>query len=278
MIEFCDFTCYYKLKKGYGVALDNISLTIDDGEKVAVVGPSGSGKTTLLKCILGIARYTKGSLKIGGVEVDKYDKRKNELAYVSQEFVLYPRMTVYQNIAYPLRASGMSYEQADALVIDIAKKLRLFRLLTRKPAQLSGGQQQAVAIARALVKKPSVVLLDEPLSNLDAIRRVKYLQIISGMLDEYNSTVVYVTHDSEEACYVADKIVMLDEGEIKGVMSDEEYAGTLGAEENRIVDAQLLADDGEEIIDSGMFEGADDEFPDEIEPESDGGKNRDEEN
>ena len=257
MIEFRDFTCYYKLKKGYGVALDNISLTVQDGEKVAVVGPSGSGKTTLLKCILGITQYTKGSLKIDGTEVDKYDKRKNELAYVSQEFVLYPKMTVYQNIAYPLRASGMPYEKADGLVVDIAKKLRLYRLLTRKPKQLSGGQQQAVAIARALVKKPSVVLFDEPLSNLDAVRRVRYRQIISDICDENESTVVYVTHDPEEAYLVADKIVILDEGEIKGVMSDEEYAKTLNTDESRVIDTALWSGEDEQVIDGDMFDGGD---------------------
>lgn len=244
MIEFCDFSCYYKLKKGYGVALDKISLKIGDGEKVAVVGPSGSGKTTLLKCILGITQYTEGDLKIGGIDVDKYDKRKNELAYVSQEYVLYPRMTVYQNIAYPLRASRMPFEQADALVVDIAKKLRLYRLLTRKPKHLSGGQQQAVAIARALVKKPSIVLLDEPLSNMDAVRRVEYREIICDFCKENGSTVVYVTHDPDEACCVAEKIVTLNEGEIAGVTSVGEYAKTLTADENRVIDGEMFQSDG----------------------------------
>lgn len=248
MIEFRDFTCYYKLKKGYGVALDKISLTVADGEKVAIVGPSGSGKTTLLKCILGLNHYTEGSLKIDGTEIDKYDKRKNELAYVSQEYVLYPKMTIYQNIAYPLRASGMSYEDTDKLVIDISKKLKLYRLLTRKPKQLSGGQQQAVAIARALVKKPSIVLFDEPLSNLDAVRRIKYRQIISEICEENKSTVIYVTHDPQEAYQVADKIVTLEEGEIKSVMTDDEYAKTLNSPNNQIIDSGFLSDDEEEQV------------------------------
>lgn len=227
MIEFDDFTCYYKLKKGYGVALDKISLTVGDGEKVAVVGPSGSGKTTLLKCILDSVQYTEGSLTIDGTEARKYDKRKNGLAYVSQEYVLYPKMTVFQNIAYPLMASGMSFGQTEELVTDIAKRFGLFRLLTRKPKQLSGGQQQAVAIARALVKKPSIALFDEPLSNLDPLRREKFRKIIVDICDKNGSTVIYVTHDPEEACYVADKIVVLEEGEIKGVMSSKEYARAL---------------------------------------------------
>lgn len=246
MIEFRDFTCYYKLKKCYGVALDNISLTIGDGERVAVVGPSGSGKTTLLKCILGLTQYTEGSLKIDGADADKYDKRKNELAYVSQEYVLYPKMTVYQNIAYPLRASGMSYDKADGLVTDIAEKLKLYRLLTRKPKQLSGGQQQAVAIARALVKKPKIVLLDEPLSNLDAARREKYRRIISGICVENNCTVIYVTHDPEEACCVADKIVILEEGGIKSVTTAREYAGTLETDKSRIMNAAIYGDGTDE--------------------------------
>lgn len=244
MIEFVDFSCYYKLKKGYGVALDKISLTVGDGERVAIVGPSGSGKTTLLKCILDGVRYTEGSLKIDGVEVNKYDKRKNELAYVSQEYVLYPKMTVYQNIAYPLRTTGMEYEQREKLVFDIAKKFGLFRLLTRKPKQLSGGQQQAVAIARALVKKPSIVLFDEPLSNLDAARRTKFRKIISDICKQNGCTMIYVTHDGEEACSIADKIVVLEEGEIKEISSAKQYASLLTAEKD--ISAVLSDSDGED--------------------------------
>lgn len=198
-IVFDDFSCFYKDKKEYIIAIDKLSFQILPGELFVVVGPSGSGKSTLLRCILGMCEYVEGQLHIGGVSVDEFDVRHGNVGYVSQEYALYPTMTVYENIASPLRIMHTEQEETDRRVKKIAQMLEIDWLLTRLPRQLSGGQQQRVVIARALVKNPGVVLLDEPFSNVDPVLRNEMLYLIKKLHKTYGNTMVYVTHRIDEA-------------------------------------------------------------------------------
>lgn len=211
-IVFDDFSCFYKDKKEYIIALDKLSFQILPGELFVVVGPSGSGKSTLLRCILGMCEYVEGQLHIDGVSVDEFDVRHGNVGYVSQEYALYPTMTVYENIASPLRIMHTEQEETDRRVKKIAQMLEIDWLLTRLPRQLSGGQQQRVVIARALVKNPGVVLLDEPFSNVDPVLRNEMLHLIKKLHKTYGNTMVYVTHRIDEAVALADRILVLDEG------------------------------------------------------------------
>ena len=153
-IQFKDFSCYYKQRKEYITALDHINLTVKHGELLVVLGPSGCGKTTMLKCILGLCNYIGGDLLIDGVSADTFQVQNANIGYVRQEFSLYPHLTVYENIAFPLRTIHTTQEEVDRRVKEIANLLEIEWLLTRKPKQLSGGQNQRVALARALIKNP----------------------------------------------------------------------------------------------------------------------------
>lgn len=221
-IVFDDFSCFYKDKKEYIIALDKLSFQILPGELFVVVGPSGSGKSTLLRCILGMCEYVEGQLHIGGVSVDEFDVRHGNVGYVSQEYALYPTMTVYENIASPLRIMHTEQEETDRRVKKIAQMLEIDWLLTRLPRQLSGGQQQRVVIARALVKNPGVVLLDEPFSNVDPVLRNEMLHLIQKLHKTYGNTMVYVTHRIDEAVALADRILVLDEGCVAALGTPEQ--------------------------------------------------------
>ena len=221
-IVFDDFSCFYKDKKEYILALDKLSFQILPGELFVVVGPSGSGKSTLLRCILGMCEYVEGQLHIGGVSVDEFDVRHGNVGYVSQEYALYPTMTVYENIASPLRIMHTEQEETDRRVKKIAQMLEIDWLLTRLPRQLSGGQQQRVVIARALVKNPGVVLLDEPFSNVDPVLRNEMLHLIKKLHKIYGNTMVYVTHSIDEAVALADRILVLDEGCVAALGTPEQ--------------------------------------------------------
>ena len=215
MIEFRDFSCYYKVKKGYLVALDKIDLTVANGELLVVVGESGSGKSTLLKSILNLINNTSGKLLVDGAPVGEIDLKSNLFSYVSQQYVLYPRMMIYENIAFPLRAMHTRQEEVDERVRAIAKELGIYHLLNRKPKQLSGGQHQRVAIARALIKRPKYILMDEPFSNLDPETRGEMRQMLRDIHKTYNSTIIFVTHDLGEAFSLADRIAVLTDGKIE---------------------------------------------------------------
>lgn len=214
MIRLRNLSCYYKVKKGFAVAVDDVSLEVAAGEFLVIMGESGCGKTTLLRAILGLCDYMEGELLIDGQSVDTFCKRDNTIAYVSQNYVLYPHLTVYENIAYPLRSSRMKQEQIDLRVRKTAKAVGLDRLLTRMPKQLSGGQQQRIAIARALVKEPKILLFDEPFSNIDPVMRRELRELIHNICKEAGQTVLYVTHDPEEARALADRVVWMHEGRI----------------------------------------------------------------
>ena len=193
-------------------AVDSFELTIDDGEFVALLGPSGCGKSTLLRLIAGLETLTAGEIAIADRVVNDIPGKRRDVAMVFQNYALYPQMTVRQNMAFPLSLRGTPKSEVPALVEEMARLLELSELLDRKPNELSGGQQQRVAMARALVRRPSVLLMDEPLSNLDARLRDQMRSDIRDLQRDIGVTTIYVTHDQTEAMTMADRVVVMRDG------------------------------------------------------------------
>ncbi len=202
--------------------LKNINLEIERGSLFAILGPSGCGKTTLLRIIAGFIQPDKGKIYINGVDVTDKPPHERRAVMVFQNWALWPHMTVYENIAFGLRLRKVPKEEIDRKVRWALELLGLEGLENRYPSQLSGGQQQRVALARALVVDPEVLLLDEPLSNLDAKLRIKLRAELKRIQRELKITMVYVTHDQEEALALADKIAVMNKGVIEQVGSPEE--------------------------------------------------------
>lgn len=214
LIEFKNFSVYYKQKKDYVVAVDEVTFEVEEGEFLVLAGPSGCGKTTILKSMMGVSEHTTGEVKFRGEDLSAVCKADSQMAYVSQEYSLYPTMTVYENIAFPLRMMHAPHEEIDKRVRKIAEELELDWLLSRKPKQLSEGQHQRVAIARALIKKPRILLFDEPFANLHPELRMKMRTLVKKIHIEQRVTAVLVTHDWIEAMELADRIVVMDAGAI----------------------------------------------------------------
>ncbi len=206
-------------------ALDGVNLDIADGEFVVFLGPSGGGKSTLLLIVAGIYKPTTGHVYFDSEDVTDLPPKDRNVGMVFQSYALYPHMTVYDNIAFPLKLKKMPRNEIDRKVRDVAKLMRIDHLLDRRPSQLSGGQQQRVALARALAKEPSVLLLDEPLSNLDALLRINMRAELKRLQRELRVTTIYVTHDQVEAMSMADKIVVINEGRIQQVGGPDEIYG-----------------------------------------------------
>jgi len=194
-----------------------LDLTIENGEFIVFVGPSGCGKSTLLRLIAGLEDVTEGAIEIDGKDVTFLPPAERGLAMVFQSYALYPHMSVRKNIAFPLKMAGLDKAEQDRRVNEAARVLNLRDYLDRKPSQLSGGQRQRVAIGRAIVREPRAFLFDEPLSNLDAALRVGMRLEISELHRRLATTMVYVTHDQVEAMTMADKIVVLQAGQIEQV-------------------------------------------------------------
>ncbi len=213
-----------KVTKQFGkvVAVNNVSLEIPDGKLAVLLGPSGSGKTTLLYLIAGIYKPTSGRIFFDDNDVTHLSPSQRNVGLVFQNYALYPHMTVYDNIAFPLRLKKVPKNEIDKRVQEIAEMLRIRELLDRYPSQLSGGQQQRVALARALVKNPSVLLLDEPLSNLDALLRIYIRTELKRLQKDLGITTVYVTHDQSEAMAIADSITVINNGVIQQVGTPSE--------------------------------------------------------
>ena len=216
-IEFRNFTCCYKHKKDYITALEDLSFSVEAGELFVILGPSGCGKTTLLKSILGLCDYISGQLFIDGIAIDDFKPQNSNIGFVRQEPDLYPHMTVYENIAFPLRTIHTPQEQVDRRVKEMAQLVGLELLLTRKPRQLSGGQLQRVALARALVKNPVLLLLDEPFSNIDPQFRTELRLLVKKVHQLYGCTMLLVTHDIADAYALADRILLLDAGRVQAL-------------------------------------------------------------
>lgn len=212
------------VRKAFGGAevIRGVSMDIHSGEFIVFVGPSGCGKSTLLRLVAGLEEITGGILKIGGKIVNDVSPAERGLAMVFQSYALYPHMTAYENMAFGLRQSGVNAAAVDAAVREAARILHIEELLTRKPKQLSGGQRQRVAIGRAIVRKPSVFLFDEPLSNLDASLRVQMRMEIAKLHKQLAATMIYVTHDQAEAMTLADRIVVLQSGLVEQIGSPQE--------------------------------------------------------
>ena len=205
------------IRKRFGetVALDDLSLEFCDGKLTTLLGPSGCGKSTLLNLISGILPPTSGSIYFGDRDVTSLSPDKRNIGLVFQNYALYPHMTVGENIAFPLEIKKVSKKERMERAAEFAKLLRIEDYFTRKPSQLSGGQQQRVAIARALAKEPEILLLDEPLSNLDARLRLEMREEIRRLQLETGITTIFVTHDQEEALSISDHILLLKKGRIQ---------------------------------------------------------------
>ena len=208
------------LKKQFGdvKAVDGVDLSIQEGEMLVILGPSGCGKTTLMRMIGGLEIPSEGEIMIGGEQVTKLPPRARHIAMVFQSYALYPHMTVYRNIAFPLKAQrAFTKGEIDEKVQHAACVLGIELLLDRKPRQLSGGERQRVALARAMVKEPSVLLLDEPLSNLDAKLRASARDELQRFQRRLGITTIFVTHDQVEAMGLGDRIAAMLAGKVRQV-------------------------------------------------------------
>jgi multiple sugar transport system ATP-binding protein len=242
-----------KIFPGGTVALDRVNLTVVDGEFVVLVGPSGCGKSTLLRVIAGLEEQTSGSVSIGGVVVDNLSPKDRDCAMVFQNYALYPHMTVDGNLAFSLKIHKVPRDERDRLVRETAHVLSLEPLLQRRPAALSGGQRQRVAMGRAMVRRPKVFLMDEPLSNLDAKLRVAMRGELTRLHQRYGTTTLYVTHDQVEAMTLGDRIAVLNAGRLQQVGTPDELyrapcnvfvAGFIGSPAMNLASAALAAGTG----------------------------------
>ena len=204
------------VSKRFGVfaAVDNVSFAVEAGTLVTLLGPSGCGKTTMLRLIAGLEHATSGRILIGGEDVTRRSASERDVSMVFQSYALFPHMNVLDNVCYGLRASGVAKPKAEAMALEKLALVGLAGLEKRLPSELSGGQQQRVAVARAIVLEPKVLLFDEPLSNLDAKLRRHVREEIRSLQQELHLTVVYVTHDQQEALAVSDRVIVMNAGHI----------------------------------------------------------------
>jgi multiple sugar transport system ATP-binding protein len=237
--------------------IPTLDLDISDGEFVVFVGPSGCGKSTLLRLIAGLEDTTSGRILIDGVDATRLPPAQRGLAMVFQSYALYPHMSVYKNIAFPLKMAGNDHATIEKKVQSAAGILNLTQYLDRKPRQLSGGQRQRVAIGRAIVREPKAFLFDEPLSNLDAALRVNMRLEITELHHKLKTTMIYVTHDQVEAMTMADKIVVLRAGNIEQVGSpldlyrsprNQFVAGFIGSPQMNFVEGPEAEKRGAKIV------------------------------
>jgi len=236
---------------GQVTVLEDLRLTIEEGEFFTFVGPSGCGKSTTLSLIAGLERPTSGRIRFDGEPVDHLAPRDRDVAMVFQSYALYPHMSVAENIGFPLKLRGAAPREIDDAVAEVARRLGIETLLARRPRELSGGQRQRVALGRALVRRPRVFLLDEPLSNLDARLRLEMRAELKRLHGEYGITTVYVTHDQEEAMALSDRVAVLNAGrveqcgpplELYHAPANTFVAGFVGSPPMNFLDARLVPD------------------------------------
>ena len=207
---------------GKTVAVDHVTLDVEDGEFIVLLGPSGCGKTTTLRIIAGLEKPDEGRVLFGGRDVTRLPPRERNISMVFQSYAVWPHMTVRENIAFPLRIRRLPREEIERRVRWAAELLGIGDLLDRYPAQLSGGQRQRVAVARAIVVEPDVLLMDEPLSNLDALLRVRMRSELKKLQRRLGVTTIYVTHDQVEAMTMGDRIAVMNQGRIEQVGTPDE--------------------------------------------------------
>ncbi|MFL2689010.1 MAG: ABC transporter ATP-binding protein [Candidatus Actinomarina sp.] len=203
-------------------ALEDVSITINDGEFVVLVGPSGCGKTTLLRMVAGLEDITEGEIAIGDKTVNEVAPKDRDIAMVFQNYALYPHMSVYDNMAFSLKLRKLPKDEIEQKVKDAAKTLEISELLERKPKALSGGQRQRVAMGRAIVRSPQAFLMDEPLSNLDAKLRVQMRAELGQLHTQLQTTTLYVTHDQVEAMTMGDRVAVIRKGELQQIDTPRE--------------------------------------------------------
>jgi multiple sugar transport system ATP-binding protein len=237
-------------------AVNRLNLDIADGEFVVLVGPSGSGKSTALRMLAGLEDVDQGEIQIGGVDVSQKPPKDRDIAMVFQNYALYPHMSVAENMGFALKLKGVSKEDRAAKVLAAAKMLDLERYLDRKPKALSGGQRQRVAMGRAIVREPSVFLMDEPLSNLDAKLRVETRANIAALQARLGTTTIYVTHDQVEAMTMGDRVALLKDGILQQVDTPRNLydrpgnafvAGFIGSPAMNLVRAPIHSDGSAEL-------------------------------
>jgi multiple sugar transport system ATP-binding protein len=248
-VEFVEVTKRY----GEAGAVSDVNLTVEESEFLVLLGPSGCGKSTLLKMIAGLEDVTEGEIYIDDRLVNYVPPAQRNVAMVFQNYALYPHMTVYDNIAFPLRMTGVGKDAARERVLAAARVLGLETLLERRPEQLSGGQRQRVALGRAIVREPAVFLMDEPLSNLDAQLRVQTREELLKLHGRLQTTTIYVTHDQIEAMTMGHRIVVMRHGEVQQVGKPQEVydrpantfvAAFLGSPRINLHAGRLQAGDG----------------------------------
>ena len=241
------------------VAVQEFSLDIKDKEFIVLVGPSGCGKSTTLRMIAGLEDISGGELYIDDKLCNDVEPKDRDIAMVFQNYALYPHMTVYENMAFPLEIKKVSKEEIDKKVKEAASILDITEYLNRKPKNLSGGQRQRVAIGRAIVRDPKVLLMDEPLSNLDAKLRNQMRAEIIKLREKINTTFIYVTHDQTEAMTLGDRIVVMKDGFIQQIGTPQEVfnhplnlfvAGFIGTPQMNFFDAKLVIKDGKYMVDA----------------------------
>jgi multiple sugar transport system ATP-binding protein len=245
------------------LAVNNLSLTVNDGEFLVLLGPSGCGKTTAMRMVAGLEAVTDGLIFIDGEDITDLPPRKRNVSMIFQNYAVWPHMTVYDNIAYALKLRKMDKKKIKVIVNDVAGMTKIGELLERYPSQLSGGQQQRVAVARAIAVKPKIFLMDEPLSNLDAKLRMSMRTELKAIHTKTEATTVFVTHDQSEAMSMADRIVVMRSGEIVQVGTPEDVydnsastfvAGFIGTPPTNFLDVELLTRNGEVYLQNPHFE------------------------
>lgn len=202
-------------------ALKDISCVFEDKKVSCIMGESGSGKTTLLRALSNQLAYD-GEILSDGIDIQKMSLKERQIGYVQQDFALYPHMTVFDNLAFPLKIERNDYETITDKVKEMAKTLNISYLLSRKPRQLSTGQIQKVCLGRALIKKPELILLDEPLSNVDLPQKEDVLRTIKDALDQYGTTAIYITHNLKEAIYISSKVYSIENGTLDWVKDSKD--------------------------------------------------------
>lgn len=241
------------------VAIEDLNLEIYDNEFLVLLGPSGCGKSTTLNMIAGLEDISEGTLSFNGQVINDVSPDKRDIAMVFQSYALYPHKTVYENIAFGLKMRKFSNQEIKVLVDDAARRLDITKLLDRRPGQLSGGQRQRVALGRAMVRRPSAFLMDEPLSNLDAALRISMRAEIKQLHQNMKTTFIYVTHDQAEALTLADRIVVMKDGQILQIGTPDEIyehpknifvASFLGVPQINLIEGQLVEDRGEFLFES----------------------------
>ena len=247
---------------GKTIALRGIDLDVDDGEFIVLLGPSGCGKTTTLRIIAGLERPDKGKVIFGNRDVTYLPPRDRNISMVFQSYAVWPHMKVFDNIAFPLKIKNIPKEEIRKKVKWAAELLQIEELLDRYPHQLSGGQRQRVAVARAIVVEPAVLLMDEPLSNLDALLRVKMRSELKKLQRKIKVTTIYVTHDQVEAMTMGDRIAVMNNGMIIQVGTPDEIynkpankfvAGFIGTPQMNFFDATVIEENKKILLDSGDF-------------------------